>query len=101
MFIYNVTIKVDWSIHDQWLSWMLETELPRMTNQQYFNSHQLVRLLETDDTDGPTYAAQYSTKLLDNYYRYMNEQSPIDGARSYALWGQNCVFFTTLLEVVD
>ena len=30
MFIYNVTVKVDWSIHEAWVQWMLNEHMPEM-----------------------------------------------------------------------
>lgn len=80
---------------------MVETEIPGMLCKPYFDGHQLVRLLEIDETDGPTYAIQYQTGTIENYNKYIIEQMAVDSAGSYALWGQQCVFFTTLMEVVN
>ena len=30
MIIYNITIKVDWSIAEEWLKWMQEKHLPEI-----------------------------------------------------------------------
>ena len=27
MFIYNVTVKLNWSIHEEWIKWMQEVHL--------------------------------------------------------------------------
>ena len=101
MYIYNVTIKVDWSIHEKWLTWMLEIETYRMTAGPYLTNHQLLRLNEIDEADGPTYAVQYHTSSLEMYKAYVDEQMAVDNAASYALWGQHCVFFTTIMKVVS
>lgn len=101
MYIYNVTIKIDWLIHERWLAWMREVEIPRMLGFPYFESHELVRLLETEEIDGPTYAIQYRTDTIENYKSYVTVQMAVDSAASYALWGQRCVFFMTLMEVVN
>ena len=101
MYIYNITLKVDWSIHDRWLRWMSEDEIPRMLETGYFTKHQMMHLLEIDEEDGPTYAIQYQTESLEHYQNYMKEQSPVDTAHTYAMWGQQCLFFTTLMEIID
>ena len=59
MFIYNVTVKVDWSIHEAWVQWMLNEHMPEMIKTGCYTDSKLLRLLETDEKEGPTYAAQY------------------------------------------
>ena len=56
MIIYNVTIKVDASIADAWLQWLLREHIPDMLHTGCFRSHRVVRLMEVDDSEGPTYA---------------------------------------------
>ena len=101
MFIYNITVKVDWDIHDDWLNWMRKTDIPRMVDSPYFSAQRMVRLLEVDDTEGPTYAVQYTTDALEKYQAYITEQSAVDNANGYSLWGDRCVLFSTLMEVVN
>ena len=36
MIIYNVTIKIDLDVHDEWLAWMKLEHIPRVRNV-YFN----------------------------------------------------------------
>ena len=55
MFIYNVTVKVDWSIHEAWVQWMLHEHMPEMIRTGCFTGSKLLRLLEIDEKDGPTY----------------------------------------------
>lgn len=101
MYVYNVTIKVDWSIHERWLAWMLQTEIPGMINDAYFTSYQFMKLMEIDESDGPTYAIQYRASSLEKYNSYVSDQLAADSANTYALWGQRCVFFTTLMALVN
>lgn len=56
MLIYNVTSKVDHSVHSAWLRWMERAYLPAMMESGTMESYQLTRLLDVDDSDGPTYA---------------------------------------------
>ena len=41
MFIYNVTVKVDWSIHDAWVQWMLNEHMPEMIKTGCFTDSKL------------------------------------------------------------
>ncbi|HEY1022825.1 MAG TPA: DUF4286 family protein, partial [Flavisolibacter sp.] len=62
MIIYNVTIKVDASIADAWLAWLLEEHIPEVMQTGCFSDKKVVRLLEVDESEGPTYAIQYSAE---------------------------------------
>lgn len=99
MIIYNVTIMVEWSIHDEWLLWMKNTHIPDTLHTNLFYQHQLVRLLEVDEAEGPTYAIQYYTRNMENYHRYLNEFSSIR-QNGLEKWGDKSVAFCTLMEVV-
>jgi hypothetical protein len=70
MIVYNVTSKIDWSIHDAWVKWMLEEHIPEVVATGCFTGAQLLKLLEIEEEDGPTYTAQYfaETKQLQEKY---------------------------------
>ncbi|MBC8034845.1 MAG: DUF4286 family protein, partial [Chitinophagaceae bacterium] len=56
MVIYNVTTKMDWSIHEAWIQWMKDIHIPEMLNTGMFHDYKIMRILEIDDAEGPTYA---------------------------------------------
>ena len=41
MVIYNVTIKIDWSIHEHWLRWVREVHIPDVLATEMFYKYQL------------------------------------------------------------
>lgn len=100
MIIYNVTIKVDWSIHEAWLRWMKEEHMPEVLATGLFEDSRLLRLLETDDTDGPTYAAQYFTSSETHYRRYIAEHAQALRQKGLEKWGDRFVAFRSVMEVV-
>ena len=59
MIVYNVTIKISHSIHHDWLQWLKEEHIPDVINTGCFTHAVILRLMEVDDTEGPTYAVQY------------------------------------------
>ena len=59
MIIYNVTIKVEHSIADQWLVWLKEEHINEVINTGCFTHATILRLIEADDTEGVTFAVQY------------------------------------------
>ncbi|MCW3082071.1 DUF4286 family protein [Segetibacter sp.] len=101
MIIYNVTIKVDWSIATDWEKWMKEEHIPELLETGCFDKHQLVRLLQVDETEGPTYAAQYYAASLTKYDYYLQHHAPALRKKVSEKWGQKCVDFRTLMQVVD
>lgn len=101
MLIYNVTIKVNWSIHDAWLEWMQQVHMPDVVATGCFTGSQLIRLLETNEKDGPTYAVQYFAKNKADYDRYINKHSVLLRQKSYEKWGDQFVAFRSLMEIVQ
>jgi hypothetical protein len=100
MIIYNVTIKVDWQIHEPWLEWMKERHIPEMLATGYFEKYQLVKLLNIDELDGPTYALQCYARSKDDYQQYSDTAAA--GINNIAIrkWGNRLVIFETLMEVI-
>jgi hypothetical protein len=57
--IYNVTIKVEATIADEWLRWLQDEHIPDVMATGCFSNYKIVRLLEVDESEGPTYAVQH------------------------------------------
>ncbi|RFM30567.1 DUF4286 family protein [Deminuibacter soli] len=101
MFIYNITTKVDTAIHDAWLQWMLDVHIPEVLGTGCFEKHQLVRIREIDDSDGPTYAIQYYAAGKALYNRYIQQYAPALQLEVRKTWGDSIVSFNSLMEVVN
>jgi hypothetical protein len=76
MIIYNVTTKTDWSIHAEWLQWMQEEHIPGILGTGLFQDCRIMRLLEVDETEGPTYAIQYQASGREDYDHYIRKVFP-------------------------
>lgn len=100
MFIYNVTVKVDWAIHDAWVQWMQQKHMPEVVATGCFIRSQLLRLLETDETEGPTYAAQYFTESKPDYNRYIEIYSAALRKKTMDKWGDKLIAFRSLMQIV-
>jgi hypothetical protein len=101
MFIYNVTIHVSWSIHDAWLEWMQQEHMPALIKTNCFVQYQLLKLHEQDETEGPTYVAQYFAESKALYNRYIEIYSSKIREEYLSKWGDNVFLFRTLLEVME
>lgn len=100
MLIYNVTVKVDTPIAADWLQWMREEHIPDILATGCFTHHQIVQLLEQDDTEGPTYAVQYHAPDQDHYERYINEFADALRLKSLHKWGDGVMAFRSLMRIV-
>ena len=101
MFIYNVTTKVDWSINDAWLEWMLNEHMQQLLDTKCFTEYKLMKLHDVDDSDGPTYAAQYFAESKALYNRYVEIYAPQLREIINNKWSNGLVSFRTLMEVVS
>lgn len=100
MIIYNVTIKVQAAIADAWLRWMKEEHMPDLQRTGLFTDYRLCRLLEQDDADGPTFAAQYFCDSLEDYHEYINSHAPVMRDKGQKKFGDKFIAFRTVMEAV-
>ena len=101
MIIYNVTIKVAKSIQKEWLAWLKQEHIPEVLDTKCFSKATILHLLETDDSEGPTYAIQFHAATMDDYARYLTKFAVIMRQRSFDRWGDKFIAFRTIMEVVN
>ncbi|MBP6099792.1 MAG: DUF4286 family protein [Flavobacterium sp.] len=100
MILYNVTINIQESVHDQWLQWMQEKHIQEVLATGKFSSARMVKVLVEEEMGGITYAIQYTTDSKETLQRYYDEDAPRlreDGAR---LFGDKMLAFRTELQLV-
>ena len=100
MYIYNVTINIDDSVHKEWLTWM-ETHIPEVLNTGKFTSAKLTQVLVDEEMGGVTYSVQYtaaSREDLDSYYKEDADRLRNDGFKKFA---DKMVAFRTELKVIN
>jgi hypothetical protein len=100
MIIYNVTIKVEASIAEEWLKWMLDVHVPEVMETGCFSSYRVVRLLEVDESEGPTYATQYNADSKADYNRYIQLHAVGLRDKSFQKWGNRFMAFRSVMQVV-
>ena len=101
MIVYNVTVKLESSIAEQWLQWMKEEHIPDVIATSCFTSASMLRLLETDDSDGPTYAIQYQAESKADYNRYIEKFAASMRTKATEKWGHRFVAFRSVLQLVQ
>lgn len=100
MYIYNVTVNVEDSIHNQWLAW-IENHIQEVLATGRFSSAKLTQVLVEEEMGGTTYSVQYTANTredLDDYYKYDAPKLRGDGLKLFA---DKMVAFRTELKVVN
>jgi hypothetical protein len=101
MIIYNVTTKVDYSIADSWLDWLKTEHIPDIISTGCFTHAVILCLLETDDTEGSTYAVQYHAESKDLYNQYIEKYAGLMRKKAMDKWENKFIAFRSLMEVVN
>jgi len=101
LIIYNVTIKVDRSIADEWLKWMQNEHIPDVISTGCFNQARILKLMEVDETEGPTYAIQYEAESKSLYNQYIEKFAGTMRARSFEKWGDRFIAFRSVMQIVN
>jgi len=101
MIIYNVTIKVHTSIEHDWLTWLKEEHIPDVTGTGCFTRAVILKLMEVEETDGPTFAVQYYAESKALYNQYIEKFSPLMRQKSFDRWGDKFIAFRSVMQVVN
>ncbi|HTH32189.1 MAG TPA: DUF4286 family protein [Lacibacter sp.] len=101
MIVYNVTSKIDWSIHDAWVKWMLEEHIPEVVATGCFTGAQLLKLLEIEEEDGPTYTAQYFAETKQLQEEYVTKHAATLRQKVFDKWGNRTIAFRSIMQVVQ
>ncbi len=100
MILYNVTIKIEHELHDDWLEWMRQVHIPDVMATGLFETYRLCKVLGDDDAHGITYAIQYACTDLETFMQYQQQHAPRLQAEHNARYRDRYVAFRTLLEVL-
>ena len=100
MIVYNLTIKVTNQVAERWLEWLQLEHIPDVMNTGCFTDSSVMRLLEVDDTEGPTYAVQFKAVSKADYNRYIELHASALRQTSYDAWGDQFLAFRSVMQVV-
>ena len=98
MYIYNVTIKIDISIEQEWLRWMQEEHLKEVIATGMFDSYSFLELLEPNEEGSKTFIAQYYTDSIARYETYIEAFAPNLRQKGMDKFGNQFIAFRTILK---
>ncbi len=101
MIIYNITVNIDDSVHQEWLEWMKTDHIPKVLSTGKFEKATLSQVLVEEDMGGQTYSIQYrsySREALEAYYK-----EDADGLRQegIAKFADKMLAVRTELKIID
>jgi hypothetical protein len=99
MYIYNVTINIEETIHEKWLHWMKNEHIPAMLATGKFSKALMTRVVIEEEMGGITYSIQYTTDSKETLQKYYAENAPELRAQSKPFEGK-FVAFRTELEII-
>jgi hypothetical protein len=101
MYIYNVTINIEESVHDPWVSWMKEIHIPDVLATGKFTQAKMCRVLVEEEMGGITYSIQYFTTDKATLNAYYREDAPRLRQDLESRFADKFVAFRTELEVIS
>ncbi|MEL6922957.1 MAG: DUF4286 family protein [Bacteroidota bacterium] len=100
MIVYNITSKIDHSVIDDWLQWMQDEHIPDVMATGLFSEPRLCRVIGMDESEGLTYAMQFSCDSLSVMHRYEVNFAKALRKKTQQRYGEKVLSFRTLMEVV-
>jgi hypothetical protein len=101
MFIYNITVKVENQILEEWMQWQKEIYIPEMVATGCFYDHRFYELLEHEEGDGKTFVIQFYANSKSDYDNYVESFAMQLGQKSAEKWNDHVIYFGTLLQNVQ
>ena len=101
MILYNVTINIHESVHDQWMQWMQSKHIKDVLATKKFSAARMVKVLIEGEMGEMTYAIQYTTDSKETLQRYYDEDAPKLREEGLQLFGDKMLAFRTELELIS
>ncbi|MBS7321512.1 MAG: DUF4286 family protein [Myroides sp.] len=101
MIIYNVTINIDESIHDEWMDWMQKKHIQEVLNTGCFTSARMVKVLVDEEMGGITYSVQYFSPTKEALQNYKDHHAPLLRNEGMERFADKMLTFRTDLEIIS
>lgn len=101
MFIHNITVNIDESVHEQWLDWAQNYHIKKMIETGCFTSAKLVKVLVDEEMGGVTYSLQFvaeTKEALENYKKQHERHFNQEGLKLFA---DKMLSFKTDLAIIS
>lgn len=100
MVVYNVSVKVDLEVHEEWCHWMKVVHIPEVLATGAFSKCRFSKLDMAED-DGATYIIQYDCMSMEMLNKYMSLYAPSLQKKTIERYANRFVAFRTYLQVLE
>ena len=100
MIIYNVTTKVRSDIASKWLQWLKDVHVNEILDTGCFTDFKIVKLLEIDEEEGPTYALQLYAESKAIYNQYVEKFAGNMRQQAFDKWGDKFISIRSVMQIV-
>lgn len=97
--LYNITIKIETALYEEWLHWMKSVHIPDVMATGYFESYRLTRILGDDDEHGVGFAIQYIASDMDSFQTYQKNCAKKLQKEHSDRYPNKYVAFRTLMQI--
>ncbi len=99
MILYNVTVNIDNSVEEEWLSWMKEQHIPDVMNTGCFKRNLMCKINAESD-GGSSYSIQYFCASMKELFHYLENHAPKLQQEHASKYVGKFAAFRTLLDVI-
>jgi hypothetical protein len=100
MLVYNVTVKIEHSVAEDWLDYMRNKHIADVLKTGCFSHARLTKMQHQED-DGATYAIQYTLPTQFALDEYMSKHAPALQKEHNDRYEGKYVSFRSVLEIID
>ncbi|MCC6815090.1 MAG: DUF4286 family protein [Saprospiraceae bacterium] len=100
MVIYNVTVKINPEVVEEWLLWMRRHHIPKVLETGCFVKSRISKL-DIQEADGETFAIQYDSFSQESLNKYMSLYAPHLQKEHIDKYAGKFVAFRTTLQVIE
>ncbi len=97
MILYNVTVAVDPSVHEEWYYWMTREHIPEVMATGKFTDWKIYRVL-LEKEGQITYSIQYFAENMGQLQLYQAQHANTLQQKHRLKFGDKAVAFRTVLE---
>ena len=99
MIVYNVTVSIDESVHEEWIKWMVREHIPEVMATGLFLENRFCKIIGQEE-GGKSYSIQYLAETEEKYNTYLENHAQELQAKHIEKFNGKFGAFRTLLDVI-
>jgi hypothetical protein len=100
MFIYNITVLIEESIEQAWLSWIKTVFIQTIMETGFFQSYQVLQVTDSPN-EGLTYCLQFRTNEISSLQSYQSLYAAQVESEHLQAFPNQTVTFSSTMKIID